>query len=653
MQPKKSEPCMLCPETGVDLEMLVPLLMAGVLAVIAKKLSTGASTQGKILVSTLQVVSSFAVTYQIIFPPVWTNFMRSLNFLNVDLVSIFAIQCKISAGASFYTKFWATEALPLIAIIMIPIKRTYAFVVLFMLYPMISQRVFQLFDCHELDSGEAWLKADYFIDCNSDEHQIFKGIGVLTIIAYPIGIPCTFWLLLWKNKEKIRDDSHIEHLMVTERYLFLVEDYKLECWYWEALDMVRKLMLTSVLVLVEPGTLLQIGSALLVALTFYTLQIRKAPYVLYENNRLKLATDMQIILTLIISLILKASESDDSVDNLGASKEAFGYILIFVNIALPIPVAVAAFRAGVAAKKEEEGTDSDLQAAQKRWRKRRRASIDELEGLAGSELKALQSSQSGGAAEFKAFKEFKASPLWKAAAKEAIKEAAQVHKGENHGLGADPAAKSIVEMAMASRAGAVHGQHHEEGVDDDGNTVRRRLTLTGAFGKSKSGILRPNPTAAAVGSLAEKARRKKGGKKSEKDRRGTLDGAALAAALEREAAEEAEAAGGGDNLPGAANRASAPDDRVSEPLKPVPPRGAKKGGRGRTSSEVRVENEAKPSLFDQASAIPETEEVRSPEGDPPGTERARMATDEISAEEKAILAKMGAREPSGRNLGEE
>lgn len=45
------------------------------------------------------------------------------------------------------------------------------FVVIFLLYPVVSKRAFSTFDCHTLAEGEEWLRADYNVDCQSDLHR--------------------------------------------------------------------------------------------------------------------------------------------------------------------------------------------------------------------------------------------------------------------------------------------------------------------------------------------------------------------------------------------------------------------------------------------------------------------------------------------------
>jgi len=101
------------------------------------------------------------------------------------------------------------------------------------------------------------------------------------------------------------------------------------------------------------------GSIYEVAVVFFNnLQARKQPYRLQANDRLEQTTDAQIILTLIISLIIKAAAGDSSADNLGASQAMLGVILVAVNLVLPVPTAVLAEAVEATGEIDLEMTDT-------------------------------------------------------------------------------------------------------------------------------------------------------------------------------------------------------------------------------------------------------------------------------------------------------
>ena len=93
-----------------------------------------------------------------------------------------------------------------------------------MLFPMVSQTIFQGFSCFSLDEEEDWMYVDLQISCDTDAYKYFRATaGLLAILAYPIGIPAATFLLLLKNKNGIYSGGP-----AAERYDFLIADYKLE-----------------------------------------------------------------------------------------------------------------------------------------------------------------------------------------------------------------------------------------------------------------------------------------------------------------------------------------------------------------------------------------------------------------------------------------
>ena len=98
-----------------------------------------------------------------------------------------------------------------------------ALLVLFLIYPFVSQTVFQGFSCRQLEEEEEWLEVDYQISCLSDEYVAFVGFGIIGVCVYPLGVPTLTLLQLWRNAGHIKGGGPGR-----ERYEFLVADYKPE-----------------------------------------------------------------------------------------------------------------------------------------------------------------------------------------------------------------------------------------------------------------------------------------------------------------------------------------------------------------------------------------------------------------------------------------
>ena len=132
--------------------------------------------------------------------------------------------------------------------------------------------------CHKLCQDEKeelcnkYLKADYSVQCQGPKYQYFL-IGAYISTAYIVALPATSFIALWKQRKLIsagRDAKTTQHLGGGSREMitgmrFLFENYKPRSWYWELVEMSRKVILTSGLILVGQESRSYIGLALVIA----------------------------------------------------------------------------------------------------------------------------------------------------------------------------------------------------------------------------------------------------------------------------------------------------------------------------------------------------------------------------------------------------
>ena len=75
---------------------------------------------------------------------------------------------------------------------------------LFMVYSSVSYTIFKTFVCDPLDSGVAYLSADYDLVCWTKTHIGYTTYAGLMILVYPVGIPAMFAWVLLINHDRIR-----------------------------------------------------------------------------------------------------------------------------------------------------------------------------------------------------------------------------------------------------------------------------------------------------------------------------------------------------------------------------------------------------------------------------------------------------------------
>lgn len=122
------------------------------------------------------------------------------------------------------------------------------------LLPTITRLVFSSFPCLELDTGERWLLTDKSIDCDSTAHAGVVAYAWIMVLVFCGGVPGGCFLLLWKSRDKI---SKAEEVRAKDESLsrirFLFEYYKPEHWYWEPVEMLRRIFMTGFLVILARG----------------------------------------------------------------------------------------------------------------------------------------------------------------------------------------------------------------------------------------------------------------------------------------------------------------------------------------------------------------------------------------------------------------
>ena len=113
-----------------------------------------------------------------------------------------------------------------------------------------TAKIFQVFGCRELGLDESILHADYNLDCNSTMAPRWAGGGFL-VLLWPIGLPATLFFAMYRNRQKILEEDE-DTIQV---YDFVLGDYNKEHWYWEVVELGRKLILGGLIGLVCGPTL--------------------------------------------------------------------------------------------------------------------------------------------------------------------------------------------------------------------------------------------------------------------------------------------------------------------------------------------------------------------------------------------------------------
>jgi hypothetical protein len=137
------------------------------------------------------------------------------------------------------------------------------FMVLFLAYPGISFKTLSLFRCSKID-GNWYLTADMRLRCYDAQWFGIAGYAAVMTVVYILGLPFSILYLLMKRRRMLFGAGPSAE-STRERYGFLYVAYGQTAWWWEVEELLRKLILTSIVLLFEAGSALQVTVAVLVS----------------------------------------------------------------------------------------------------------------------------------------------------------------------------------------------------------------------------------------------------------------------------------------------------------------------------------------------------------------------------------------------------
>jgi hypothetical protein len=268
----------------------------------------------KMFISVIQIVTALPFVLKLHFPPIFDGLLTKMSVINLNIFSDLGITCSQDLNYIDYLYFVTIGPLIICFLLFLiflfefaltrmnpkkvgVLKRTrsmtedanllygkYLLIFLigsFLVLPGISIYIFRTFTCINLDpdsevkGDDVYLMADYSISCTSEAYYRARSYAVIMVFVYPIGVPLVYYLLLWSHKSLILRRKEIE-LSEYEKKLILPFSslygaYEPQFYYWEVIETFRRIALTGALVLVNPGSGLQIVVALLVSFLFIKL----------------------------------------------------------------------------------------------------------------------------------------------------------------------------------------------------------------------------------------------------------------------------------------------------------------------------------------------------------------------------------------------
>jgi hypothetical protein len=303
----------------------------------------------RILLGWAQVLSLLSGVLDIVYPPHARTALGVASLVVADLRGFVRLDC---LGWTWYAK-WLTMifGLPCLLLALIGLRfgwskrqqhghaKTEAigacFFVAMLLYPQLSSTIFSALRCRRLGPATSVLEVDYSVYCSDAEFTMTRVLALALVVVVPLGFPLMLLGLLWRQRRSTDDlRRSIAQQRIAEAYGFCVDDYRPDCWYFEPLDMLRKLALTGLLQFVQRGTATQVFCGCGLAFLSSGVQLRLQPYRETEANVLKTLVDAQLFLTFLLSFLLRVLPRLELQEYEPLSVGFYGWVLLLSVVGL-------------------------------------------------------------------------------------------------------------------------------------------------------------------------------------------------------------------------------------------------------------------------------------------------------------------------------
>ena len=294
------------------------------------------SPKMKLLVGFVQIIVLWPESlYFVEWPKSLNNFVTAMKIFSLNF-EVLPIDCVVQRD--YYANFFAATLSPVVTCLFIMISfgiaslylsirdknnersRRYigygvkvCILFLFIIYPSVSGMILQYFPCRDIGSGVNFLRFSIETSCDTSKYDDFAGIVYFMLTVYVIGIPVLFLSMM-------PTASYSKH------FRFLLKDYKPEFWYFEIIDMMRKLFLGAVIIFVgDEESSLQLYVVVFSSMLFALILGLFKPFIREDDNVLSQVINMELGFIALVAIAI-----NDGEDSLGSKSVVDGLILFAV-----------------------------------------------------------------------------------------------------------------------------------------------------------------------------------------------------------------------------------------------------------------------------------------------------------------------------------
>ena len=289
---------------------------------------------GKFVVSFYQIATEIPDVYLVTLPASVQEVLATFESLSLDLFRFMPLEC-MGVGNLHHNLLLHILA-PLGLMALSPLlglciarrveagRRVHAalmyalricLAVSWLFYPAICSLAFQAFNCDTFEDGSSYLYADYSIACDANQPPpALATTAWVAVLLYCVGVPLVYLLLLWLAHDAIESGKPTE---LSKALAFLHGSYEVHYYWWEIFERLQALVLVGFIVLVEPGSLAQLVTGMMCALSFFMITIQAAPFEDEHDTFLCVGQKFSLVSFFFFCLVLKTVQFTEQVDESG------------------------------------------------------------------------------------------------------------------------------------------------------------------------------------------------------------------------------------------------------------------------------------------------------------------------------------------------
>ncbi len=317
--------------------------------------------QIKITITHMQILSSMLfVMNGIPWPSSFENFATALSVVNLNVFQLFSgAACEINVHHldQFFVSMSVPPVLCVCQYLTLPIimawhkhrdaptkqqyssrwelrRRTMAKVAVFLYllqYPGLCGKIFSMFRCqHVLDpDGQTTSRLMNHLDvvCWEGAHARTASAAFAFGAVYIFGVPFLLFVIMHRNKQALFDEYHPLHRHVRFQYGGLYMLFENKFWWFQAVVIAHKMVMTGALSVMAPGTAVQPLLAVLFMLAYLLVLLKTTPFE-YDADDFSAYTSATVLLLASLMALALRQDTDKEYD-----QEAMGWMLILLSSA--------------------------------------------------------------------------------------------------------------------------------------------------------------------------------------------------------------------------------------------------------------------------------------------------------------------------------